>query len=125
MSINKRVKEGGTYYKGSILSVASTPGDYAAFLSVSSGGSALNSLAIVPSSAGSGDYVTVQHVKGTAGSTVIATLAENLYNMGAGVPINLDFICLEKVLAGNSIKVTYTNVATIGMSVVFILERGR
>ena len=126
MAIGKRVKEGGCYYKGTILPVSSASGTYVTFLSLTgTGGCAVNSLSIVPANAGPGDYVNVEHVQGTAGSVVIATLAENLYNMGGGIPINLDFIAMEKVLSGNSIKVSYINTASVAMNVFLILERGR
>lgn len=126
MAIAKRVKEGGCYYKGTILPVSSASGDYVAFLSITgTGGCAVNSLSIVPSQAGAGDTIRVEHVSGTTGSNVIATLAETIPNIGAGIPINFDFIAMEKVSGGNSIKVTYTNTASIAMNVFLVVERGR
>src|SRR3990167_238874 len=116
MAIPKRVKEGGSYYKGYTLPVAASSGDYTIFMSISSGGCAINGVSVINSKAGVGDTYKLEHVKGTAGSDVVATLGETLPNMGAGVPTNLDFIAMEKVLAGNSLKLTYTNTALTSLT---------
>lgn len=125
MAIPKRVKQGGSYYKGSTLVVSSASGDYVAFLSISAGGCALNGISVIPSAAGTGDSMKLEHIVGTTGSDVIATLAETIPNLGAGIPINLDFYAQEKMAAGESLKLTYTNTASVAMDVFIILERGR
>jgi hypothetical protein len=125
MALVKRVKEGGCYYKGYTLTVLATTGSYAIFMSISSGGCAINSLAVIPDKAGVGDSFTLEHVSGTTGSSVIATLGETIPNMGANVPINLDFMAMEKISVGNSLKLTYANVAATSLTANIIVERGR
>lgn len=125
MALGKRVKEGGSFYKGYSLPILGASGDTTLFMAVSSGGCAINSIAIIPDVAGVGDTIKLENVQGTAGSTVIATLGESLPNMGAGIPISLDFICLEKVLPGNSLKLTYTNTSLNSVTAYIIVERGR
>ena len=125
MAISKRVKEGGCYYKGHTLAVAASTGDYILFMSISAGGCAINSLSAIPDKAGSGDSFKLEHVVGTTGSNVLATLGETIPNMGAGVPLNFDFMAMEKVVSGNSLKLTYTNVAATSLTVNVIVERGR
>jgi len=125
MAIPKRVKQGGCYYKGSILPVSSASGDYVAFLSITAGGCALNGISVIPASAGPGDTIKLEHLTQSSGGAVVATLAESIPNMGAGIPINLDFYAQELMLSGESLKLTYTNTASVAMNVFIILERGR
>ena len=126
MAIGKKVKTGGAYYKGSTLAVSSASGDYVAYLTISSGGCAVNSIAVIPSSAGSGDTFKLEHVDGTSsGSTVLATIGEALPNMGAGIPINLDFYAQELMLTDHALKITYSNTSSIANTIFIILERGR
>lgn|SRR3990167_2969171 len=125
MALVKRVKEGGSYYKGYSLAIPAESGDSTLFMTISAGGCAINSVAIIPDVAGVGDTIKLESVIGTTGSGVIATLGESLPNMGAGIPISLDFICLEKVLAGNSLKLTYTNTSLSSITAYVIVERGR
>lgn len=126
MAVPKQVKVGGSYYKGSILNVASASGDYVVFLTLTgTGGCAVNSISITPEAAGPGDTMKLEHMSGATGGNVVATLAESLPNMGAGIPINLDFFAMEKVLTGESLKLTYSNTALTSMQVFIILERGR
>lgn len=126
MAINKRVKQGGSYYKGSILAVSSASGDYVTYLTITgTGGCALNGIAIIPENAGAGDTMKLEHLSGATGGSVLATLAESIPNLGGGIPINLDFYAQELMLGGESLKLTYTNTASVAMSVFVILERGR
>ena len=96
MALPKQVKVGGSYYKGTSLSVDSASGDYVIFI-VATG----------------------------TGGAVIATLAESIPNMGAGIPINLDFFAMERMGSGEALKVTYTNTASIAMTLFIVSERGR
>ena len=125
MALPKRVKVGGSYYKGTIMSVAASSGDYVAFLTISSGGCAVNGITVIPEKAGSGDSIKLEHMSGASGGNILATLAETIPNMGAGIPLNFDFFAMEMVNAGESIKLTYTNTALTSMDVFIILERGR
>ena len=125
MGYPKRVKEGGCYYRGYSMNIDSVGGDYTTFIAIYSGGCGVNSIAVIPSKAGLGDVFKLEHVQGTAGSTVIATLADSMPNMGAGIPINLDFFCVEKIYAGNSLKLTYSNTALTSLTAFIIVERGR
>ena len=128
MALAKQVKIGGSYYKGTSLSVDSASGAYVIFIAATgTGGSAFNSLSIIPSSAGAGDTMLVEHMatnSGTGGA-LVATLAESIPNMGAGIPINLDFFAMEKMASGEALKLTYTNTASIAMTVFVVSERGR
>lgn len=128
MAIPKQVKVGGSYYKGTSLSVDSASGNYVIFIAATgTGGSAFNSLSIIPGAAGAGDTMLVEHraTNSGTGGAIIATLAESLPNMGAGIPLNLDFFAMEKMAAGEALKVTYTNTASIAMTVFIVSERGR
>lgn len=125
MAIPKRVKEGGSYYRGYSLPVAASSGDYVLFASISSGGCAVNSVSVIPDKAGSGDTFKLENIVGTTGSNVLAVLAESMPNMGAGIPISLDFFAMEKILAGNSLKLTYSQTALTSLTVYVLVERGR
>ena len=127
MAIGKQVKVGGSYYKGDRLIVESAAGDYVLFAIMDkTAGSAVNSVSMTPMKSGNLDTMKLEHVNGTsAGSAVVALIAENMYNRGGGVSINLDFIAIEKLDAGHSIKFTYGNVAEIAMDVFILVERGR
>ena len=125
MAVPKQIKVGGSYYKGSVLPISSASGDYVAFLTITGGGCGVNSISVIPSSAGPGDTFKLEHMSNATGGTVLATLAESLPNMGAGIPINLDFFAMEKLLANESLKLSYTNTASVAMNVFIVLERGR
>ena len=124
MAIPKQVKVGGSYYKGSTLAVSSASGDYVAFLTIT-GGCAVNGISVIPSQAGAGDTIKLEHLSSASGGAVLATLAEDIPNLGAGIPLNFDFFAMEKLLGSESIKLTYTNTSSVAMSVFIIIERGR
>jgi len=119
MAIGKRVKVGGSYYKGHKLTVSSTVGDYVLAIIPSTTGCAVNGLSITPASYGSGDYFGVYHVDNTAtsGGSVLQTLAENIYNIGGGISVMLDFASLELLNQGESLRFIYTNAATVATDV--------
>lgn len=124
MALPKRVKSNGTYYKGHQLVVSSSVGDYVLAIIPSATNHAVNSLSITPDAYGQGDNFKVSHVNttGTIGGQEVSILAENVYNLGAGVTIGLDFASLELVQPGHSIRFIYTNTATVAMNVYVTLE---
>lgn len=126
MALPKQVKVGGSYHKGYIMPILSTPGDYTLFITLTgSGGAAANGISLTPSEAGPGDTMKVQHMSNRTGGNQLALLAEDIPNMGGGIPINLDFFSMEKLASDESLKVTYTNTASVAMNVFVIVERGR
>ncbi|GAG53818.1 unnamed protein product [marine sediment metagenome] len=125
MAIAKQVKIGGAYYKGYTIDVLSAAGTYSTFMALTTGGSAVNSVSIIPDSAGAGDKINMFHTANSTGGKNVATLAEDIPNLGAKVPINLDLIAMERIDAGEALKVSYINVASIAMNVHIIVERGR
>ena len=124
MAIGKRVKVGGTFYQGFKTDIASTPGDYFVALVPSTWGHAVNGISITPRSYGDGDTFSLVHMDTTAtvGGTAIAVIATNVYNLGGGVTINLDFASLELVRPGGSIRFIYTNTASIAMTTFITVE---
>ena len=124
MAISKRVKVGGIYYEGFKADVASAAGDYLVAITPSTWGHAVNSVSITPSSFGDGDTFSLVHVDttATAGGSTVAVIATNLWNLGGGVTINLDFASLELVKPGESIRFAYTNTASVAMTAFLTVE---
>jgi hypothetical protein len=124
MALPKRVKLGGSYYKGYALSVGAPTGDYPLAIISGTRDYVVNGISVTPDKYGAGDYFGLVHVNTTAGTggVVLATLAENVYNLGAGVSIQLDFATLENVKKGESLRFVYTNVAGTAMSVYLTAE---
>jgi len=124
MALPKRTKEGGIRYYGYKIDVASTPGSYPVALIPSTTNCAVNGLSVTPDSAGTYDYFDVAHVDTTAttGGKVIKQIATNVYNIGGGITVTLDFAALQMLDAGNSIRVTYVNTASIAMPVYITVE---
>ncbi len=122
MALPKRIKVGGSYYKGYECSVGATPGEHTVVL-VNPSGSAINSISITPDGYGAGDHMKLEHFTRNDGTgDVLAILAEELFNAGSGLTINLDFPAAELVNAGESLLFTYTNVAGVAMNVYLIVE---
>jgi hypothetical protein len=124
MALPKRVKVGGSYYKGHLLPVSSSTGNYPLAIVPSTTGHAVNGVSITPELYGTGDYFGLYHYSTTAtsGGTLIKTLAESIYNVGGGVSIMLDFATLELVNPGESLRFVYTNAATTAMNVYVTVE---
>ena len=124
MALPKRVKVGGSYYKGHELAIASAAGDYTLAVVPSTTAFAVNGLAITPTSSAAGDYFSVLHVAttGVSGGDTIATLADKVYNIGGGVSIMLDFATLELVGIGESIRFIYHNTASQAMNCYVTVE---
>lgn len=122
MAIGKRVKVGGSYYKGYKCTVSAASGDYVALI-VNTSGAAINGISITPDGYGALDTMKVEHYDDIGGTgTVLAILAENIYNQGAGSPIMFDYPAMELVNNGECIKFTYTNTASVAMNVYLIAE---
>jgi hypothetical protein len=124
MALGKKVKVGGSFYKGHRLSVASSTGEYLLAIIPTTANFAVNGLSITPTSNGDGDYFGVTHVDttATAGGNLISILATNMYNLGGGITIGLDFATLELVKPGESLRFSYYNTATQAMTVFVSVE---
>ena len=124
MALPKRVKEGGVYYKGAKIDVASASGEYPIAIIPSSTNCAVNGLSVCPSSSGLNDYIDVAHVNttGDTGGKIIKQIATGIYNQGGGVAISLDFAAMQMFSTGESLRVTYVNTASIAMPVYIVVE---
>lgn len=121
MALPKRVKVGGSYYKGYKLSVGATPGDYILNMSLSNEACAVNDITVVTDTYGAGDYFKLEHLN--AAGDLVTTLAENVYNIGANAVWQFDFAALELMEPGHIFRLTYTNVAGSAMNVYTNVER--
>ena len=122
MALPKRVKVGGSYYKGYELVVSATPGDYALDMTLSTA-CVINGIVVVPDAYGAGDYFKLEHLD--ANNVVLRIIAETIYNVGASASWLFDFSALEKMEAGEKFRLTYTNVAGTAVNVYTNLERIR
>ena len=121
-ALPKRVKVGGSYYKGHILVVGSDTGDYTLDM-VMTVACVVNGVTVIPDAYGAGDYFKLEHLD--ANDKVVATLAETVYNIGASAAWQFDFAALEKMEANHKFRLTYTNVAGTAMNVYTNVERIR
>jgi len=122
MALSKRVKVGGAHYQGYAVSIASVSGEYTQVI-VQTGGMAVNSISVTPSTYGPGDTWSLVHhndASGTGG--VIAVLAQSMNNMGANAAIMLDFPAAERVDAGESLMFSYRNTASIAGTAFIVVE---
>lgn len=124
MALPKRTKQGGIYYQGFLLSVASASGEYPVALTMTAGKCAINGISITPDSHGSLDYFDIAHMDttGTTGGTVIKQIATGIHNRGGGISLGFDFASLQMVDAGESIRFTYVNTASVAMPVYITVE---
>jgi hypothetical protein len=60
----------------------------------------------------------------TGTTATLATLAETIYNPGAGIAISFDFPALEPMDANEPLRLTYTNTAGKAVAVHCIVEYG-
>ena len=120
-ALPKRIKVGGSYYKGYSLTVNAATGDYVLDMTLASDACAINGITIIPSEYGAGDTFKLEHL--ASDNTVLETLAETVYNVGASVAWQLDFSAIEKMLAGEKFRLTYTNAAGVAMTVYTLVER--
>ncbi len=124
MAVPKRVKEGGIRFRGYKLPVSSTPGDYPVAIIPSSTACAVMGVSVTPDSAGADDYFDIAHVTTTAttGGTVVKQIATNVFNIGGGITVALDFSAMQLLDIGHSIRFTYVNTASIAMPVYLVVE---
>lgn len=120
MALHKRVKKGGSYYKGYKLAVSATPGDYVLDMTVSVAG-AMNGITIIPDTYGAGDYIKLEHLD--PNNILVETLADTIYNVGANAAWQFDFSALEMMGPGEKFRLTYTNVAGVALNVYTCIER--
>lgn len=122
MALTKRSMVGGAFYKGYLLAVGAGPGDHVLNLMVlPTKACAINGITIVPDKYGALDHFKLEHVN--AAGTVVALIADNVYNVGAHIAWLFDFPSLELMDAGDIFRLTYTNVAGIAINVYVNLER--
>lgn len=122
MALPKQIKIGGAYYQGYKLAVSSATGAYSSVI-VQTKAMALNSFSVTPGTYGAGDTFSLTHYNDASGTGVIlAILATSIYNVGKSATIMLDFPAAEQINAGQSLKFTYTNSATLAMDVYMIAE---
>ena len=108
MALDKSVMRGGAFYEGFELIVGTTAGAHVLAMT-QTGACAVNSISIVPDAYGPGDTMDLAHMADS--TTVKNLLAKNIYNLGAGVPINFDFPALENLEeAGREFRLTYNKV---------------
>jgi hypothetical protein len=122
MALPKRVKIGGSYYKGYKLVVGAGAGDYVLDMTLASA-CVINGLTVIPDTYGTGDYFKLEHLN--SGNVLVALLGETVYNVGANAAWQFDFATLENMNAGDKFRLTYTNVAGIALNVYTNLERIR
>lgn len=121
MALPKAIKVGGSYYKGYALTVSAGTGDYILDMTLATSACAVNGITIITSEYGAGDHFKLEHLDSS--SNVLETLAETVFNVGASVAWELDFSAIEKMLAGEKLRLTYTNVAGTAMTVYTLVER--
>jgi hypothetical protein len=122
MALPKRIKVGGGYFKGAVCSVASGTGEYFTVLT-NTDGAALNGLSVVPTNFGPGDTFKLEHRADLAGTgKVMAILAEDINNVGAGSAVSIHLPAAELVGHKESVVFTYNNVASVAMDVYLIAD---
>lgn len=124
MALPKKVKIGGSYYKGHKLDIASASGTYPIAIIATTKGYAVNGISVTPDSNGLNDTFTLEHVSTTAtvGGKVIAILAEDVYNLGGGITVSFDFATLELIEIGESLRLSYLNTASVAMPIYITVE---
>jgi hypothetical protein len=122
VALGKRVKIGGSYYKGYVLPVSATPGDYVLDMTMTVA-CVINGLTVIPDAYGAGDYFKLEHLN--SANVVIKTLGDTVYNVGASAAWEFDFAALESMAANDKFRLTYTNAAGQAMNVYTNVERIR
>lgn len=120
MALQKRVKQGGSFYKGYELTVSSKAADYVVDMKETRG-AAVNSISITPDGYGAGDKFQLEHMNSGTTKTIVL-MADDIYNPGANVATMFDFPALEMMDAGDVLRFTYTNVASEAMNVHLVVE---
>jgi hypothetical protein len=125
MALGKRVKIGGSYYKGYELIVGTTTGDSILDM-VQDKSCAVNSFSATPDAYGVGDYMSLKHITtDETGKTVTYTLAETIYVLGASISVAFDFVAFEQMKPNDTLRLTYTKVdGATAVNVHTIVEYG-
>lgn len=121
MALPKRVKSGGSYYKGYSKAISAATADYTLEMTLTANDCVINGITIIPTGYGAGDYYKLEHTDSS--DTVLETLCETIYNIGANAGHHFDFASLEPMDAGDKLILTYTNVAGVAMTVYTVVER--
>ncbi len=122
MALGKRIKVGGAHYQGYALAVASASGEYSQVI-MQTGGMAVNSISVTPSTYGALDTWSLAHHDDAGGTgNIVAVLAQSMNNIGAGAAVMLDFPAAERVDPGESLMFTYLNTASIAGTVFLVVE---
>ena len=128
MPVPKHVKQGGIYYQGYFITVASVVGSYPIAIAPAAGtkACAVLGISITPDSkgAGSGDYFDIAHMNttGVTGGVLIKQIATGIRNIGGGVAQSFDFGAMQMLDTGDSLRVTYVNSASQAMPVYITVE---
>jgi len=122
MAIGKKVKVGGSYYKGYALVVSAPPGDYVLDMTHADA-CVINGITVIPDKYGEGDCFKLEHLK--SDNTLIRTIAETVYNVGANAAWLFDLVALEMMNPGDKFRLTYTNASSTAMNVYTNVERIR
>lgn len=122
MALQKRVKQGGSFYEGYFLAVGSAPGNYPLVITKTNG-MAINSVSVTPDAYGMFDTWSLKHYNDAAATgSLIAVIATNINNIGANASISLDLPALELMNPNESLKFNYVNTASLAVNVYLILE---
>lgn len=122
MALPKKVKQGGSYFKGYQLTVDAGAGDYVLNISQTNG-FMVNGIQLLPDDSGAGDYVTIEHRADTsAGAKVLETLADTIYNPGPGAAVALALPAIEPFQKDEDLRVTYTNAGGVAVSLNVYVE---
>jgi len=121
MAMNKQVKVGGSYYEGNSITVSSTPGDYVLDMAFTAAGAA-SAISVIPNSHGALDTIAVAHLSADT-LTTKHVLATGVPNVGKNAAWKFDYPALQKIGNNEKLRVTYTNTASIAMTVYVVLEQ--
>lgn len=121
MALTKQVKIGGSYYKGHKFTIGAGAGDTVCDMTITSA-CVINGITVVPDVYGAGDHFKLEHIA-SDNTTVLSTLAESVYNIGANAAWQFDFAALERCAAGEKFKLTYTSVAGLALNLYTCVER--
>jgi len=120
MALNKRVKQGGSYYKGYELVVPATGGNYVLDMKELSS-AAVNSISMTPDNYGAGDKFQLEHLNSSTTRTLVM-MAKDIYNPGANISTMFDFPALEMMDAGDVLRFTYVNAAGSAINMHLVVE---
>ena len=120
MPMHKYVKIGGSYYEGQKLTVSSAAADYVLDMAFTAAGGA-SAMTVIPDQAGAGDTFDAQHLD--VDGNVTRVLAKDVPNVGRNASWRFEYPGLQKFGNGESLRIVYTNVASVAMNVYVVLEQ--